>query len=410
MSANSGVNFKAHLNAPGEEVQVKRFFVDADAVTSFVFLKEKLKNVFPSLHGTDFKITWKDLDADYVLISNDDDLLIALCAMQDATRVLYITSDPLKDFNDPPEYIPKVVCDVCQKHITGYRYKCLECPDYDLCAVCEGNGNHSEHVVIRLANGNIPFARIDRKMFHHAARALKKSACAVAKEAHRFGKEGFRSDKEKHGKCGEHANFAGKTNPGTSSGCPFSSGEPLKDIVQNINPLIEMFTRGLSNPGNTNEAPNNPIADIVKSFMDAMTNVSAEPDVIKNKTQENSTNPSTNPTEPTTETTNQPNVASNQNVPPRDVNQEMEWTILNEDQDVLQQGTSQEASKTPSAPSSVASAPPTQVPTPPQDMRLMRGLAQLHEMGFSNENNFLKYLLEANDYNVSKVVKAILEL
>lgn len=31
-------------------------------------------------------------------------------------------------------------CDVCSKTIMGVRYKCLDCPDYDECSKCRGNG------------------------------------------------------------------------------------------------------------------------------------------------------------------------------------------------------------------------------------------------------------------------------
>lgn len=41
---------------------------------------------------------------------------------------------------------PNVICDGCDKSIFGYRYKCLECADFDLCAECEPK-SHNHHLV-----------------------------------------------------------------------------------------------------------------------------------------------------------------------------------------------------------------------------------------------------------------------
>merc|ERR1712107_421891 len=43
-----------------------------------------------------------------------------------------------------------VVCDGCDGPVVGPRYKCLVCPDYDLCATCEDRGLHAHHKMIRL--------------------------------------------------------------------------------------------------------------------------------------------------------------------------------------------------------------------------------------------------------------------
>lgn len=45
-----------------------------------------------------------------------------------------------------------IVCDKCDGDIYGYRYKCKECSDYDLCFQCKKEGNHSQHIFIRIAS------------------------------------------------------------------------------------------------------------------------------------------------------------------------------------------------------------------------------------------------------------------
>lgn len=43
-----------------------------------------------------------------------------------------------------------VICDGCEKKVEGFRYKCIQCPDYDLCAACENKSLHAEHYMIRI--------------------------------------------------------------------------------------------------------------------------------------------------------------------------------------------------------------------------------------------------------------------
>ncbi|KAI8867489.1 hypothetical protein GQ42DRAFT_126666, partial [Ramicandelaber brevisporus] len=44
-----------------------------------------------------------------------------------------------------------VLCDVCDHEIVGVRYKCFECPDFDMCAECEGKLKHPEsHILAKI--------------------------------------------------------------------------------------------------------------------------------------------------------------------------------------------------------------------------------------------------------------------
>eukprot|EP00731_Ephydatia_muelleri_P030989 Em0022g503a len=40
---------------------------------------------------------------------------------------------------------PRVACDGCKGPVCGIRYKCSVCPNYDLCSACKGKGGHAEH-------------------------------------------------------------------------------------------------------------------------------------------------------------------------------------------------------------------------------------------------------------------------
>jgi len=48
---------------------------------------------------------------------------------------------------------PGVVCDGCGSGISGIRYKCSNCPDYDLCQACESKGgvHDASHVFLKIA-------------------------------------------------------------------------------------------------------------------------------------------------------------------------------------------------------------------------------------------------------------------
>lgn len=43
-----------------------------------------------------------------------------------------------------------VVCDGCDGPVRGFRYKCVQCPDYDLCQTCEAKGLHKHHIMCRV--------------------------------------------------------------------------------------------------------------------------------------------------------------------------------------------------------------------------------------------------------------------
>lgn len=45
-----------------------------------------------------------------------------------------------------------VVCDGCDGDIVGFRYKCMDCFDFDLCMDCESKMMHSQHIMLRISN------------------------------------------------------------------------------------------------------------------------------------------------------------------------------------------------------------------------------------------------------------------
>ncbi|XP_044764680.1 sequestosome-1 [Coccinella septempunctata] len=387
--SQSEMNFKAYF-VDEENSEVKRFSLPRSngKIPSFVTMEEKLKLVFPSLRYCDFKINWKDGDGDLISISNDEDFMTALTEMNCDPKVLYVNTKPKKS---PEATLFRVICDVCENGISGYRYKCIECPDYDLCSACESSGNHSEHMVLRLPNSNTSIAKLDRKMMYNAARALKKSVV----QAHRCAyKESFKNgEKDKPSRSGD----ASSSTKASQSGCPFGAADMNALLGQNISPILEMLSKSAPTSSDENQGASNPLADLIHSVVEAFTgSVITEPTDTVNKTaSQEQTNSPDKKQDKIAQTTTQPSApTANAN------SQEMEWTIVG--------GGNEDSTSQASASSKTSTV--QQPPQPSQDPRLMRGLAQLHEMGFSNENNFLNYLLEMHDYDVARAVKAILQL
>merc|ERR1711963_453763 len=146
------VSFKVYLKDPsqGEETEVRRFVVDKEVSTSLVYIKEKLVSIFPVLADKIFSVSWTDEDGDSITIDTDEELILALTELPGPVYKLTATVRAAKKVEEPQEpgvganmTHHGVTCDGCDKApIVGFRYKCVVCDDYDLCAACEKAGKH----------------------------------------------------------------------------------------------------------------------------------------------------------------------------------------------------------------------------------------------------------------------------
>ena len=53
------VTVKTYFNFKSSEPEIRRFSVDADASTSYDYLVEKIRSVYPNLKREDLQLFWK---------------------------------------------------------------------------------------------------------------------------------------------------------------------------------------------------------------------------------------------------------------------------------------------------------------------------------------------------------------
>lgn len=138
-----------------------------------------------------------DFENDEIVISSCDELEIALVELQKFPLCkLYVTlhsdydeenkgQSPFVHFdatNDPKTKHVGIVCDGCDKSVCGFRYKCVQCSDYDLCSDCEAKGLHPEHCMIRISMPLQWRSHYGRRLSHHINKFMKKASTCPSSE------------------------------------------------------------------------------------------------------------------------------------------------------------------------------------------------------------------------------------
>ncbi|KAG8438968.1 hypothetical protein GDO86_005231 [Hymenochirus boettgeri] len=122
-------------------------------------------------------LIYTDEDGDLVAFSTDEELNMGIAMLaNDGLFRIYIKErkECKRDYRaycaqETPQNLvhPNVTCDGCDGPVVGNRYKCLICPDYDLCSACEKKGVHKEHNMIMFPTPLMfPHGRWLRKMRH----------------------------------------------------------------------------------------------------------------------------------------------------------------------------------------------------------------------------------------------------
>ncbi|XP_018409942.1 PREDICTED: sequestosome-1 isoform X2 [Nanorana parkeri] len=181
------VTVKAYLLGKDEiHKEIRRFALElgngksAAPTSSCELLIRKVTEVFQGLRGGFFQMFYRDEEGDLVAFSTDEELNMGLEILNEGVFRVYIKErkDCKREHRahcgqETPQNVvhPNVTCDGCEGPVVGNRYKCLICPDYDLCNTCEGKGVHKEHNMIMfptpiVSNNPFPRGRWFRKMHH----------------------------------------------------------------------------------------------------------------------------------------------------------------------------------------------------------------------------------------------------
>lgn len=154
-----------HINSTtvNQATEIRRFALTYESSGIYNQLIDKIQTVYGALlpNKDDIKTYWQDEENDFVCFSTDSEAHYAI----DLQTAIKISKQPETSQNnlfkvyilrktgpvtDEPQVHPGVSCDGCKGSISGVRYKCATCPDYDLCSGCKEKDLHKEHSFVRL--------------------------------------------------------------------------------------------------------------------------------------------------------------------------------------------------------------------------------------------------------------------
>jgi len=156
------LQLKLYLNVGGTQEEVRRFSCESNI--DIKQLNVRIKETFPHLGKQEFVLKWEDEDGDKVDITSQQELVLALQEMKKICSVYKVHVQLLESpwwkqvqkntektsLNSSGEEHPGIICCCCHQQVKGFRYKCVVCPNYDMCGSCEDKAMHPAHDMVRI--------------------------------------------------------------------------------------------------------------------------------------------------------------------------------------------------------------------------------------------------------------------
>ncbi|XP_017019279.1 protein ref(2)P [Drosophila kikkawai] len=151
----------AYLRMPSQNYTILRREIDL-----YLFQERQLPKC-------EIRTFWIDTDNDEIEIVNQNDyeIFLAKCENNMHVQIAPIQEEPQQpkqatkqesaapSADDPSNFIihDNVECDACGvAPIVGFRYKCVQCSNFDLCQQCEAAHKHPEHLMVRMPTNDGP--------------------------------------------------------------------------------------------------------------------------------------------------------------------------------------------------------------------------------------------------------------
>jgi sequestosome 1 len=155
MASTQQVVVKAYYNDLVEsQPEIRRFTIDVSSTNdTYRALETTITQLNDNYGPGQFTLQYVDEDNDRITFSSDSEFRSALHNIPLGGTIKIYVKPKVKKSEQTSENTTVhagITCDGCQGSVIGIRYKCMECPDYDLCQTCSDKNLHSEHNMIKI--------------------------------------------------------------------------------------------------------------------------------------------------------------------------------------------------------------------------------------------------------------------